>query len=163
MINVERLKIILSYDQETGIFIWRVKTSSRACVGYVAGHLTNCGYRSIKIDGRHILAHRLAWLYMTGEWPTDDIDHINLDRTDNRWINLRSATRSQNKANAAAPVCNTSGFKGASWHKSTKKWRATIKVAGKPQHLGSFSSAEEAHTAYCGAAKKSFGNFARNK
>jgi hypothetical protein len=119
----------------------------------------NHGYIVIQIDGTKIFAHRLAWIYMTGRQPLYDIDHINLNRADNSWNNLREATRSENKANTTPPVTNTSGVKGVSWHKHRKNWRATIKIDGKAKHLGSFADIEEAKAAYEKTAAEMFGNF----
>jgi hypothetical protein len=129
--------------------------------GDVAGHLTAQGYWRISVDGRRYLAHRLAWLYVHGEWPAAQIDHVDLDKSNNRFANLREATNAQNKANTRARKDNTSGFKGASWDKRSGRWRARICVVGKDSHLGFFDSAETAHAAYCQAANEAFGEFAR--
>ncbi|MCK9994454.1 MAG: hypothetical protein Dbin4_02974, partial [Alphaproteobacteria bacterium] len=94
-----RLKELLHYDPDTGVFTRRVQTSSNARVGDVAGCLHPEGYRHIQIDGKRYAAHRLAWLYMTGEWPTNQLDHLNGVRDDNRWGNLREATHGQNQQN----------------------------------------------------------------
>lgn len=158
----DELKHILSYDKHTGLFTWLVRPSTHVRIGDIAGRIDHEGYRIIGIGRRKFRAHRLAWFWMTGAWPKADIDHGNLDRSDNRWINLRDATRSQNKANAKPPATNTSGFKGASWHKIKQQWRATIKIDGKPRHIGFFPSVEEAHDAYCATAKAVFGEFSRS-
>ena len=102
-LTVERLRELLSYDPATGKFLWRV---GRQCMraGAVAGATEVQGYRVIKIDGKIYKAHRLAWLYVTGEWPPEEIDHKNTDPQDNVWSNLRLATHSQNQANAKSLV-----------------------------------------------------------
>lgn len=126
MITQEQLKLILNYDPETGEFNWLVKPRNRASIGGVAGHLRKNGYREISIKGKKYYAHRLAWLYMTGSWPKEHIDHINGNPSDNRFCNLREATRSQNMHNQGVCSNNTSGYKGVCWHKSNQKWEACI-------------------------------------
>lgn len=96
---------------------------------------------------------------MTGEWPADMIDHKNRDRTDNRWENLREATRSQNNANRRAS--STHGFKGATFNRRQGRWMAQTKVNGKRVYLGYYDTPEEAHAAYVAAAERYFGEFAR--
>jgi hypothetical protein len=160
LITAARLRGRLHYEPETGVFTNRVNRSSKARAGEVAG--TPCGgYRHIKIGGGQHLAHRLAWLYMIGEWPTHEIDHINGDRADNRWRNLREAGNSKNQANSFRRPSNMSGFKGVSWDNQRRKWRAGIKVRGRSINLGCFDSPERAFIAYAFAAWKHFGEFAR--
>lgn len=159
MITQERLKQVLRYNASTGVFTWVSKPaarSNRVKVGTEAGITNARGYRHIGIDQKKYLAHRLAWLYMTGECPKY-IDHINGVPGDDRWANLRSATMPQNGANSRLPKNNTSGLKGVSWAAKDKKWRAQICSA----HIGYFDTAEDAHTAYMVAARERFGNFAR--
>ena len=160
MITSERLREVLKYDPETGSFtrkidIGRWKTGSRA-----GTNGNSDGYCQIMIDGRLYQAHRLAWLYMTGECPKAEIDHINCDRADNRIVNLRQADRFGNTRNTKKRNDNTSGFKGVQWH-ACGKWRAMIGVNGKKKHLGLFKTKEAAFEAYVAAAKKYHGEFAR--
>jgi HNH endonuclease len=110
--NQTRVHELFFYDPHTGVFLRRQPQASEH-VGDVAGCRTSEGYWRIHVDGRSYFAHRLAWLYMTGKWPKDQIDHINLDGSDNRWGNLRGATNGQNQANSLTRGHNTSGFKGA--------------------------------------------------
>jgi hypothetical protein len=163
--NAERLRQLLSYDSETGEFTRLVSAGSNAKVGSVAGsirpHLGGYKCYIIGVDGRKYQAHRLAWLYVHGSWPRDLIDHIDGNSLNNRISNLREATRSENSRNRGATVKNQSGFKGVSWEKHLKKWRAKINVHGKRKHLGLFDSAELAHAAYCEAATQIHGEFAR--
>jgi hypothetical protein len=161
MLTQERLRELLDYDVETGEFRWKVSTTRSVKVGAIAGNLHRAGYRLIRIDRKARLAHRLAWLYVTGEWPPHEIDHIDLDKDNNRWTNLRLATRSENKANCRMPRTNTSGYKGVSWHRRSKKYVVHIGVNGKARHIGLFSTAEAAHAAYVKAAEEMFGEFAR--
>lgn len=147
MFTQSHLKELLHYDPETGVFTWAVSRSG-VRIGDVAGCLKRNGYRYIGVDGRDYLAHRLAWLYMTGLWPADQIDHINGVKDDNRLVNLREATHLQNHQNRALDVKNTSGFLGVSWHRVTEKWRAYISVGGQQKHLGLFTRPEDAYAAH---------------
>ncbi|MCI0598713.1 MAG: HNH endonuclease [Beijerinckiaceae bacterium] len=167
-ITASELRKLLHYCPQSGNFTWltrggddRLTNSWNArYAGTIAGSVNKKhGYRYISIDGRLYLAHRLAFLNMTGALPRDDVDHVNLDRSDNRWINLREATQSQNQANTRKPRGNTSGWKGAS--RNGSRWQAQIGVNGKQIYLGRFRTPEEAHAAYCEAAVKYYGDFAR--
>ena len=158
-LDVELVRSLLNYDQETGIFTWRVTRSGSAHVGDVAGHLTPFGYIHMRIAGYRVYAHRLAWFYVYGEWPKDEIDHIDQDKAHNAISNLREADNSQNHANVSMYANNSSGIKGV--RKYWKRFRATIGVKGTIIHLGTFDTPEEARTAYINAAKKHFGEFAK--
>lgn len=160
-LTAEELRSILSYDPETGIFRWLVSSARRIKVGDTAGSMREDGYWCVVINRYQYNAHRLAWLYMTGDWPAGHIDHDDLDKSNNRWENLRPATKSQNGANRRVLSNNTSGHKGVSWHVRLQKWQAYITVEGKRRHLGSFNSAQEASSAYMREAVASFGEFAR--
>jgi hypothetical protein len=117
------------------------------------------GYVLVGVDGPQYLAHRLAWLYMTGAWPDAEVDHIDGNRANNAWSNLRLASRSQNIANSGLRVTNTTGFKGV--FKARKKFNAKITVNYKSVNLGNFDTKEEASAAYKRAAQAAFGEFAR--
>lgn len=160
MLTVERLKEVLRYDLETGVFRWACAIGNRAKEGAVAGCLRSDGYCFIRIDGHPYAAHRLAWLYMHGVWPNLHIDHINRVRSDNRIENLREATRAQNQGNLPRYRNNTSGIKGVSLMKRDNKWRASIRVNGKPKNLGHFNTKEEAAEVYRKAAIARWGEFA---
>lgn len=159
----ERLLELLSYEPETGIFRW-LESRGRVSVGQIAGSLKDTpdsGYILIRIDGETYRAHRLAWLYVNDKWPPNDIDHINGIRHDNRFCNLREATRSENLANSRLRSCSTSGLKGAYWEKRRLCWYSNITFMMKNEFLGYFSTAEEAHAAYVKKAKELRGAFAR--
>jgi len=132
------LKHALHYDPSTGIFTW-IKSGQGRTVGSVAGSVNRNRYRRITINRKLLLAHRLAWLYVYGEWPTGDIDHLNGLRDDNRIINLRDVSRIVNCRNAKKPKTNTSGITGVYWHKRHKNWHAYIRSNGKNVHLGCFA------------------------
>jgi hypothetical protein len=159
MITAKQLRDLIFYDPETGLCTWLVSRGNRKR-GSGAGCINGSGYIDIKIE-KIYQVHRLAFLYMTGEWPKNEVDHINMIRSDNRWCNLRAATRSQNFANQHVYSCNPTGYKGVM--KYYHKWIARIRVNGTQLYLGLYPTPEEAHAAYCVAAKKHFGDFARLK
>ena len=118
-------------------------------------------YLVIRIDGVLYRANRLAWLWVTGEWPEEAVDHKDLDSTNTKWANLRAATGTQNQANGPIQKNNKSGQKGVYWHKGAKKWIARIVVRGRTHHLGCFDHLNDAAAAYATAAAEHFGEFAR--
>lgn len=161
MLTAARLRELLSYDPDTGVFTWLVNRGRMAKAGNIAGHRTKDGYCHMRIDGKDYMAHRLAWLYMTGQWPTSTIDHADVDPGNDRWANLREATIGQNLANRRKPPSNTSGFKGVTWHSECRCWMASIKCQRRRFYLGLFDDPREAHAAYVAAAVTHFGEFAR--
>ena len=152
-LTAEYLRSILHYDPATGIFTRKVRTSRNVKVGDIVGSQNGDGYLQISVRSRRHKAHRLAWLYVYGAWPTDQIDHINRIRTDNRISNLREVTNKQNMQNASKRSDNTSGHPGVSWYKQKSKWQAKIKHNQKLIHLGSFTTIEEALSARKAAEK----------
>ena len=143
MLTHEHLREILDYCPVTGIFRWKVKRCGRAMPGQITGALNSDGYKQIFLGGKHYKCHRLAWFYMTGEWPKNQIDHIDGNRGNNAFSNLREATNSQNQMNRSMAANNKSGVKGVCWYKSTQKWRAKIKFQGK-ETIRYFQTIEEA-------------------
>lgn len=162
MIIPELLKTFLDYNPETGLLTWKVRNSKRIHIGDIAGCKSTDGRILIGIKGRLYKAHRVAWALQTGEWPKHMIDHINNDPSDNRWKNLRPATKSQNQMNVKRIKSNTSGHKGVTWSKASQKWRASIKANGKQFHLGVFEQIEDAVRAYADAAARLHGEFANH-
>lgn len=152
-LTAEKLRGLLHYDQETGIFTRKVRTSNRVKVGDTTGSLDGNGYLLISILSRKHQAHRLAWLYVYGNWPEDQIDHINRIRADNRICNLRGVTHKQNGQNASKRSDNKSGHTGVSWYKCVSKWRAHIRHNQKDIHLGYFTDLEDAIAARKAAEK----------
>lgn len=152
MISLEYLKSILRYEPETGNWFYIVNRG-RSSKGSLAGYASKDGYHRILTCGKSYVSHRLAWFYMTGEWPKDQIDHINGIKLDNRWCNLREATISQNNRNKKVNGKNRTGLKGVSIGKNGK-FRVYI-------GLGSFDTKEEAKAVYNEAAKKIYGEFYR--
>lgn len=160
-LTAARLRELLSYRPDTGEFVWIRSTSRRAKVGATAGYVGSNGYVQIRLDGVLYQAHRLAWLYVTENWPTSLIDHRDLNRSNNQWENLRLATPVQNSANSPARRHNCTGVKGVGLHRGTGKYRARIGVNGCQHHLGLFDTAEEAHLAYARASVTLHGEFGR--
>lgn len=159
MLTAEQCRSLLAYDEATGIFTRRASKRGD-CVGRRAGVVTTNGYLRIRIGTKWYPAHRLAWLYVYGEWPPDDIDHADVNRQNNRIGNLRLATRTQNHANRM-PQPHSSRFKGVSFDKQTGRWRASIKMNRRLIALGRHDTEEQAHAAYVSAAARHFGEFAR--
>lgn len=156
MLTQQRLREVLSYDPETGAFVWLVQPNGRVQVGQAAGNLNPYGYVQIKIDRVLYRAHRLAWLYMNGEWPRQEqIDHINGVRNDNRWKNLREVSRSFNLQNRRTPNRRNASAKmlGVSQRCAGGGFQARIRYNGKEQRLGTFDTAELAHQAYLKAKR----------
>lgn len=150
----ERLRAVLSYDPVTGEFRRLVARQSRH-IGKVAGTVCSGGYIQIKVDGRLYLAHRLAWLYVHGCWPAEDVDHINGRRGDNRIANLRDVAPAINNQNLhAARVCSATGLLGVSPNKRDGGFNAFIKVGRLSRNLGRFDTAEQAHEAYVSAKRQ---------
>lgn len=162
-LTVEYVRSILDYNQETGVFTWKCRTidTNKRWEGKIAGSKASNGYWRILIDYKQYLAHRLAWLYMTGGWPTAEVDHISGIKSENRWSNLRAATRIENGCNRRVGLNNTSGFKGVHFHKSEKKWRAVIYHHKKQIELGHFDTPEEAAYFYSYASEYYHGEFRR--
>lgn len=154
MLTQERLKELLDYDPETGVFVWKVCAAKNIKAGSVAGCKILDGYIKIRINGNLYRAHRLAWLYIYGCWPTNQIDHINRVRDDNRLCNLREATNQENSWNTNKRKDNTSGYRGVCWDKRTKKWQANIAINGNKKHIGHFDTPETAHAAYLAAKEE---------
>lgn len=132
------LKEMLGYDPLTGIFVWRVTKSNRAVMGKVAGYRQPSGYWAIKALGKLYRGHRLAWLWMYGRWPACEVDHVDRNRANNSFDNLRLATRQENMRNT-----DSKGYRSRAG-----KWRAHITVSGRTIELGSFDTPAEARAAY---------------
>jgi hypothetical protein len=147
-----RLKELLHYDPATGVFRNACQRGQRGAPGAITGCVNSRGYMQITLTGKCYRAHRLAWLYEYGVFPVADTDHIDQDKTNNRIVNLRAATRSENKQNVGLQRNNTSGYKGVVWAKHVSKWRAEIKLNRKLWHLGYFTDVVDATAAYAAAA-----------
>lgn len=153
MLTQDRLKELLDYDEHTGIFTWIV-SRGKCKAGSVAGIIHPSGYILIGVCWKKYLAHRLAWAFAFGEFPSKDLDHKDGNRSNNAISNLREATRSENKQNMhIARIGNSTGLLGASYDKQKNKYRAQICVNGKRKYIGLFETAKEAHAAYLSAKR----------
>lgn len=165
------LRSMLHYDPETGVFTWlprrdRMGRRNTRFAGKVAGNTyrppkAKSEYVSICVLNWPFAAHRLAFLYMTGEWPLGQADHEDLNGLNNRWSNLRDATKAQNMSNTSAPKTNRTGFKGVCFDNGKSRFLAQIRHNGKSIFIGRYRTAEEAHAAYCQKATELRGEFAR--
>lgn len=148
----EALLRVLSYDPLTGIFTRLICTSNAAPAGAAVGSPSGGGYLKVGTWGKQYYAHRLAWFYVTGEWPQRHIDHINGNRSDNRFANLRDVGQDTNMQNMrAATSASTTGLLGTS--PSGGGFTAHIRIAGKSTNLGTFPTAQEAHEVYLAAKR----------
>ena len=158
MLTRERLKELLDYDSASGVFTWKDVRNGRVEVGGIAGYIQH-GYVNIQIDNKTYKAHRLAWLYVYGEFPQNDIDHINHARSDNRIVNLRDVTSQENARNKSIPRHNTSGIMGVQWSESRQRWigQLEINIDGKRKaYFRRFKTLEEA-VAYRQGLEKLYG------
>lgn len=148
------LAAVLAYDPETGLFTWKCDRPGGVKAGTTAGTVNRInGYRCIGIKGRDYYAHRLAWLFSSGDWPSGRIDHINGDKADNRLCNLRNANHSLNAQNLRRAHRDTvTGLLGA--YRARGRYESRLSVNGKTHHLGYFDSPDEAHAAYIEAKRR---------
>lgn len=153
-ISLEVVREFLAYEPETGTLRWRKDRGSRARAGRIAGSVCGDGYIAIGVAGvRSVPAHRIAYALMTGEWPDLEVDHIDGNRTNNAWSNLRLATAAQNHQNMrSARSDNKTGLLGVSFQDGC--YRAQIQVAGKKHWLGQFDNPEDASAAYVAAKRR---------
>ena len=158
MLTQSELKLQLNYDHNTGIFTW-IKSKHGVKFNQKAGHLTSHGYIEIIIDKKRYYAHRLAWLYMYGDF-FGEIDHIDRNPSNNSISNLRLCTSSQNKCNTRLSKKNTSGIKGISWNKLKNKWQVRITINKKTIALGNYENLEDAKLIIKKARQKYHGEFA---
>jgi hypothetical protein len=150
----EQINELLGYDHETGFLTWK-KSRGRVKAGAVAGSLRSDGYINVRMRGKNYLAQRLIWFIVTRVWPVALVDHENTIKNDNRWDNLRAATPTQNAVNRASK----SEYRGVRPYGN--KFQAYISIDNAAKHLGYFDTPEDAHEAYCTAAVKQHGQFAR--
>jgi hypothetical protein len=141
----ELVRELFHYDVATGILTNRVNRGGLAKQGERAGcvHTAN-GYRNVLVLGKLYGEHRIIWMYVTGSFPQDQLDHINGIRDDNRIANLREVTNQENGKNRRKHNTNTSGHAGVSWHRAANKWQAQIRADGRAKHLGYFTNIEDA-------------------
>lgn len=160
MISQDYLMSILEYDEKTGMFTWASKRP-KIKIGSIAGGIDSQGYCRINIDGKKYAAHRLAFLYMQGIVPPNEVDHINGVRIDNRWVNLRLADKSQNLHNQGIRKTNTTGCKGVHFQKSNGRFVSYIRANGKRIYLGLSDNIFEAAAKSISAINSMHGQFGR--
>lgn len=161
MIDREILREHVLYEPDTGIFR-RVKNSGGVKSGSVSGTIGSHGYLTVSVCGKNYLAHRLAILDQTGDWPLDIVDHVDGDKTNNRYNNLRQCSKSENGYNMKRRP-SRSGIKSVEWHEGAGKWRVRMEAGGKRHHIGFFSSLADAERSAIEARLKLHGAFARNQ
>lgn len=144
MITQSRVKELFSYCPESGLFTRLVTINKKAKKGDIAGHKNGHGYLHASVDGKLYKIHRLAFLYMTGSFPDACVDHIDGDRVNNSWSNLRVVTVGENNKNRGIGSNNTTGFNGVYWDKTHKKWQALIQASDRLKHLGYLDNIEDA-------------------
>lgn len=150
-LTYEELLDLLSYDQASGELRWKVKRKS-VDIGDIAGGVRkNNGRRTIQINGEQYYASRIIWLYMTKEWPKEQIDHIDGNRDNNRWANLRDVSQAINARNR--PEHRQGKKVGPSYRSNLNKWAVEIRKDNKRVYLGVFNTEEEGHQAYIKWAK----------
>lgn len=161
-ICINKLKELLDYNPETGIFTWKVREDDPQWSGHYAGKIAGSKvkkYIRVAIDDTAYAAHRLAWAIHYGVWPVSILDHINGDGFDNRIENLREASFAQNAANAHRTKLPASGYRGVYRYKKTDKWKAEISYENERHYLGVFDTKEEAHQAYLRASAEIHGEY----
>jgi hypothetical protein len=147
-ITQEQIKSLLDYNEEAGVFYWKVSAANNSIkVGSVAGSLKKNGYIGIGIENKEYYAHRLAWLYVYGEFPSCQIDHINRVRSDNRLVNMRIVSNKINAQNQGLRQGSLSGFRGVNWYKKGRKWQARIHHNNKTMHVGYYDNLADAKLA----------------
>lgn len=173
MIEVEKLRELLRYEPETGVFFWLPRSEATCGTKHETDRWNTRysgkepfpedfkGYRRIQIFRKRYLAHRVAWAIYTGKWPAEQIDHINGDRSDNRIANLREASRAENNRNKSSSAGSTSQYVGVSWCNKNLKWKVGIWHTGKQHHIGYFQSEVDAASAYDREAQVRKGMFAK--
>ena len=148
MLTRRKLKKIIKYDKETGVFIWKVSLSNRVKKGDIVGPQSdNNGYLSVRINKKAYYLHRLAFLYVKGYIPENKVDHIDCERDNNSWGNLREISDSCNSKNCKISKNNKSGITGVSFDKNANKWGAGITINRIRKHLGLFDTLEGAANA----------------
>lgn len=161
MLDAVTARHLFDYDLESGILTRRIRRGVKSPAGQVVGYPNQDGYLVTHVDERTYSVHRIAWLMMTGSWPEYEIDHINGAPDDNRWSNLREATRAQNNRNTATRKDNSSGYRGVTFNKKLGRWSCVIVVDGVREYLGLFDTPAAAGAAYDERARVAYGQFYR--
>lgn len=159
-VPIEVLHKYFLYNPSTGALTWKISPAQCIKPDKVVGSINKLsGYRLLSFNKKTYRSHRIIWALMTGYWPSNNIDHINLNRADNRWVNLREATAQENMRNKKSAKNSSSHYKGVCWHKRDKIWQSVLRIGGKNLHLGYFQNEADAAKAYNEKAKTLFGEF----
>lgn len=156
---INKIRKAISYDPVSGSLFWNINRGGSAKAGTVAGTVNSKGYIVVGLFGKRYQAHRLAWFIYFGNWPVDQVDHVDGNKINNSIRNLREATNSENCRNRSIKSTNKAGYKGVSKLPSGR-FSSEISSSGNRVYLGSFDTAEHAHAAYCRAAKLAHGVYA---
>lgn len=143
-LTADKVRNLFDYDPVSGLLAWKISPSNRVRLGDPVGTVDSKGYGQVQIDCRKYRTHRIIWLWMTGNFPSNQIDHKNRQRMDNRWENLRDVSRQENSRNLSLSRKNKSGIIGVYWRNSNQKWHAQITVSRKNISLGFFSNIQDA-------------------
>jgi hypothetical protein len=159
MLTAERVRELLDYDPKTGQFTWKKSPGYKRLIGKAAGCTSPTGYVQVGLYNKLYYAHRLAWLWMTGDWPKRKLDHRNGNGLDNSFGNLREATHAQNMQNSRLRKDNTTGYRGVC--RRGEKFQARIRTNGRSKCLGTFATVEEAARVREEAVKQVYGEYGR--
>ena len=166
-VTAEFVRQVFDYNADLGCLIWKYRPDRSArwngrYAGKPAGTVSFHKRHIVKVNKKSYHTPRIIWLWMTGKWPCHEVDHIDCNPLNNRWDNLRDATRNQNQHNSQIYKTNTSGFKGVYFDKQSGKWKAQISLHGKRHNLGRYQTPEDAYAAYCRAGQTMHGQFFRS-
>ena len=152
--SAETIRTVLDYDPQTGHLTWKAKGWKHSAGQRAGGLGHSAGYRCLQVNGKKVLEHRLIYFIVTGEWP-NVIDHINGDRMDNRWSNLRNVSHTTNMQNIRRPqVNNKTGVLGVCWSEEKQKFIVRIHANGRIHNIGRFTDLEKAGQAYIAAKRR---------
>lgn len=159
--EAEYLRSLFTYEPGTGLLQWKIDRSNKRAGDPAGARRGEVGYLQVSIDNRLYRVHLVIWKMVTGEEPENFIDHEDTDKGNNRWLNLRDATKSQNQANIGLTARNTSGFKNVRWYKAYQKWAAQFTKEGVCYFVGYFDDVNEAAAALRKRYVEVYGEYAR--
>ena len=145
ILSQDEVRQAFDYDPDSGLLKWKISPGTGVKAGQIAGSVHYRGYIQINYKRMNLLAHRVIWVYMTGKNPTEFIDHIDGNASNNKWINLREATNKQNQENRAQQANNSSGYRGVTYRKKEKRWQAQVQHNKKYVYLGCYATKEQAN------------------
>lgn len=158
--DVGYLRSLFMYEPDTGLLRWKVDRGGKK-IGDIAGSERPSGYIQVGVNNKLYRAHLIIWKMVTGEEPPHFLDHENTIKKDNRWVNIRCATKSQNQANIGLTAKNTTGYKGVFWYKAYGKWAVQVWKDGVGHFGGYHDKVDDAVAAANALRENLFGEFAR--